>query len=78
MKVSPILLGFAAAIPRIWDAVTDPLVGNFSDNTRSRFGRRIPYILIGGILVGITFALMFMVSRSWNKDLIFVYFLLTS
>jgi GPH family glycoside/pentoside/hexuronide:cation symporter len=78
LKISPILLGFAAAIPRLWDAITDPLVGNLSDNTRSRFGRRIPYILIGGILVGITFAILFMVPRDWSKDAIFAYFLVTS
>ncbi|MFH1372080.1 MAG: MFS transporter [Planctomycetota bacterium] len=78
LKISPILLGFAVAIPRLWDAITDPLVGNLSDNTRSRFGRRIPYILIGGILVGITFAILFMVPRDWSKDAIFAYFLVTS
>ena len=78
LKISPILMGFAAALPRIWDAISDPLVGNLSDNTRSRFGRRLPYILIGGILVGITFALIFMVPRDWNKDAIFVYFLVAS
>jgi GPH family glycoside/pentoside/hexuronide:cation symporter len=53
-------------------------MGNISDNTRSRFGRRIPYILVGGILVGITFALLFMVPRDWSKDVIFAYFLVTS
>jgi glycoside/pentoside/hexuronide:cation symporter, GPH family len=78
LKISPIIMGFAAAIPRGLDAILDPIMGNISDNTRSRFGRRIPYILIGGILVGITFALLFMVPRDWSKDVIFAYFLVTS
>jgi GPH family glycoside/pentoside/hexuronide:cation symporter len=78
LKISPILLGFAAAIPRLWDAITDPIMGNISDNTRSRFGRRIPYILVGGILVGTIFALLFMVPRDWSKDAIFAYFLVMS
>ncbi|MCK4904881.1 MFS transporter [bacterium] len=78
LKISPILLGFAAAIPRLWDAITDPLVGNLSDNTRSRFGRRLPYILIGGILVGITFAMIFMVPREWSANAMFGYFLVSS
>ncbi len=78
LKISPIIMGFAAAIPRGLDAILDPIMGNISDNTRSRFGRRIPYILVGGILVGITFALLFMVSRDWSKDAIFAYFLVMS
>jgi GPH family glycoside/pentoside/hexuronide:cation symporter len=53
-------------------------MGNISDNTRSRFGRRIPYILVGGILVGTIFALLFMVPRDWSKDAIFAYFLVMS
>ncbi len=77
LKISPILMGFAVALPRVWDAISDPLVGNLSDNSRSRFGRRLPYILIGGILVGVTFALIFMVPRDWSKDAIFAYFLVT-
>jgi GPH family glycoside/pentoside/hexuronide:cation symporter len=78
LKISPILMGFAAAIPRLWDAISDPIMGNISDNTRSRFGRRIPYILVGGILVGTIFALLFMVPRDWSKDAIFAYFLVMS
>ena len=39
MGVSPILLGYVFAIARLWDTVTDPLMGYLSDRTRSRFGR---------------------------------------
>ena len=48
MGVSPILLGYVFAIARLWDTVTDPLMGYLSDRTRSRFGKRKPYILVGG------------------------------
>ncbi|MFO7889519.1 MAG: MFS transporter [bacterium] len=64
LKMAPILFGIAAAIPRVWDFISDPIAGNLSDNTRSRFGRRIPYILIGGILVGIAFAAVFWVPNA--------------
>ena len=38
--VDPALLGWAIAVPRIFDAISDPIMGNISDNTRSRWGRR--------------------------------------
>ena len=43
------LAGIALAVSLIWDAITDPVMGHISDNTRSRFGRRHLYILFGGI-----------------------------
>lgn len=66
LKMAPVLFGIAAAIPRVWDFISDPIAGNLSDNTRSRFGRRIPYILIGGVLVGIAFAAVFWVPNAEN------------
>lgn len=47
--INPAILGWALAIPRALDAITDPIMGNISDNTRSRWGRRRPYILAGAI-----------------------------
>ncbi|MCD4651092.1 MAG: MFS transporter, partial [Candidatus Cloacimonetes bacterium] len=78
LGVSPVLMGIAQAVPRIWDAFTDPLIGNFSDNTRSRFGRRIPYIFVGAIAIGITFALLWMAPRGWSEYATFGYFLIMS
>ena len=39
LGVSPVMIGIAQGIPRLWDAISDPLIGNFSDNTRSKYGR---------------------------------------
>jgi len=43
--------GIAMAVAVFWDAITDPVMGHITDNTRSRFGRRHPYILLGGLAV---------------------------
>ena len=40
-------VGAVFAMARIWDAVIDPVVGNLSDQTRGRFGRRKPWIAAG-------------------------------
>ncbi|EOQ89762.1 transporter, major facilitator family protein [Leptospira yanagawae serovar Saopaulo str. Sao Paulo = ATCC 700523] len=53
------LAGIALSISVIWDAISDPLMGRISDHTHSRFGRRRPYILMGGILLAISVLLLF-------------------
>ena len=56
--VDAVYIGIAQFIPRIIDAITDPLMGNISDNTRSRWGRRRPYIFIGALLTALVFAFL--------------------
>jgi len=55
LQVNPLALGIVDSLKSILDAFTDPVMGYISDNTRSRFGRRKPYILIGGILLILSF-----------------------
>lgn len=50
LNISPALVNLAVAIPRFLDFVTDPLIGHLSDNTRSRWGRRRPWMLAGLIV----------------------------
>jgi GPH family glycoside/pentoside/hexuronide:cation symporter len=59
-RLPPVLAGIALFFPRLFDAITDPLMGNISDNTRSRWGRRRPYILIGAITSGSVMPLLWM------------------
>lgn len=65
------LVGVALSIPKFWDAITDPLMGNISDNTRSRFGRRKPYMLAGSFFGGLLFALMWTASPAWSQMMLF-------
>src|SRR5499427_8402236 len=55
LGLSAFWLGVILIIPRLWDAVADPVIGHLSDNTRTRWGRRRPYLLLGGILVAVFF-----------------------
>ena len=55
----PQLAGYAVAIAIVWDAVTDPLMGVISDGTKTRWGRRRPYILFGAFFLGITLVMLF-------------------
>ena len=50
LKMNPLLVAVAMALPKLVGAITDPLVGAFSDNARTRWGRRRPFILVGAIL----------------------------
>jgi len=60
-----LLVGLIGSIPRIFDAISDPLVGYISDNTRSRWGRRRPFIFVGALLAGLIFALMWQVPSGY-------------
>lgn len=58
LGMSTALAGTIPLIGKIWDAVTDPLMGNIADRTQSKFGSKRFYILVGSILSAITFVLM--------------------
>jgi GPH family glycoside/pentoside/hexuronide:cation symporter len=58
LKMDPFLAGLLAALPRVLDALTDPVMGYISDNTRSKWGRRKPYIFLGSIITGVSFMVM--------------------
>ena len=58
--VNAFWLGIAIFIPRVIDVITDPLMGVISDRTRSRFGRRRPYIFVGAIAMAALFALLWL------------------
>jgi len=75
LGMNPALVGLLGAIPRLTDAFTDPIMGYVSDNTRTRWGRRRPYIFIGAITVGIIFALLWHLPAGKSESFYFWFFL---
>ena len=73
--MDPFLAGLLGGLPRIFDALTDPIMGFISDNTKSRWGRRRPYIFIGAILSGIFFILLWQLDENNSQTYNFWYFL---
>jgi glycoside/pentoside/hexuronide:cation symporter, GPH family len=71
LGLSAFWLGVILIIPRLWDAVSDPIIGHFSDNVRTRWGRRRPFLLVGGILVAVFFVLMWWIPKG---DMVRVWF----
>lgn len=65
MGISPALMGSLALFYRLWDALTDGLMGWATDNTQSRWGRRKPYLFVGSILMSLAMPLMFMFNPNW-------------
>jgi len=63
LGLSAFWLGVAMIIPRLWDALVDPLIGHVSDNVRTPWGRRRPFLLVGGIAVAFSFVAMWWVPK---------------
>ena len=71
--LQPALAGVVTLISEIWDAISDPLMGLIGDNTRSKMGRRRPYVLVGGCLLAVSFALIFLPVTGWEQTWKFWY-----
>lgn len=66
----PWLWSLAWIIYFIWNALNDPIFGHISDKTRTKYGRRIPYLRICGPLLSVSFMIIYLVpinSSSWFK-----------
>ena len=71
--LKPALAGVVTLISEIWDAVSDPLMGILGDNTRSKMGRRRPYLLVGGCLLAVAFSLIFLPINGMDEIPKFIY-----
>jgi len=72
--LAPAIAGAIWTIFGVWNAVNDPLMGALSDRTRTRWGRRVPYVVIGTVPLVLTFIFLW-TPPTTNKTLTAIYFL---
>ena len=69
------LIGLAWLIFAVWNGINDPIFGFLQDRTRSKLGRRIPYIRYGAPFLGLFFVLLWCPLEGMNQTFLFLYFL---
>ncbi len=74
----PMLWGIIFFVPRLFDAITDPIMGFISDNTKSKWGKRRQYVMLGGLIMGISFIFMWQLYAANGLTYNFWYFLILS
>ena len=75
LGMPPALAGTIPMVGKIWDAITDPIMGNITDRTSSRFGPKRFYILIGSIVSAVTFVLMWLRVSTPSVALMYVFYI---
>lgn len=71
------LAGLALLIPKLWDMLTDPVIGRWSDTSHSKYGRRLPFMLAGTLLMPLGLVLMFSAPEAAGPSFSF-WFVLTA
>jgi GPH family glycoside/pentoside/hexuronide:cation symporter len=66
-RISPVIVGVVLALPRLVDGLLDPILGHWSDNLRSRWGRRRPFLLVSAFAGAIMASGLFWMSPDWPQ-----------
>ena len=77
LGMPPALAGMIPLIGKVWDAVTDPIMGNIADRTVSKFGPKRFWILVGSIISALTFVVMWIPFKAGgNTTAQFIFYML--
>lgn len=66
LGLGAVYAGIALSVTMFWDAITDPIMGHITDNTRTRFGRRLPYMVGGGVALALSFFLLWFLPSKFS------------
>ena len=75
--LAPLLVGLAVGLANVCDAFLDPLIGQISDNWRSAWGRRHPFMYLAALPVSITYLLLWNPPH-WSEHALFFYLFIVS
>ncbi len=73
LHMRPLYVGIILMALRLWDGIIDPIMGCISDNARTRWGRRRPFILVGSILAGLTYPLIWWFPMDLSQEMIMLW-----
>lgn len=74
LGLDPRTIGIIAAIKTFWDGINDTLFGHVTDNWRGRWGRRRPFIALGGILYGLLLMGYWWVNPAWDMTRLLIWY----
>lgn len=73
LGIDAVLLGVILMVLRAWDALTNPVMGNISDNARTRWGRRRPFMFAGAVLTALIYPALWYLPAGWGETARAVY-----
>jgi glycoside/pentoside/hexuronide:cation symporter, GPH family len=76
LGLNPVWAGIAMSVSVFWEAITEPVMGHISDNTRSRWGRRHPYMIVGGLLMAVCSYLIWTVPAAFRASQVTIFWYL--
>ncbi len=76
LGIDPARLGFVLMILQAWNAILDPVMGNLSDNARTRWGRRRPFMLVGAVLTAAISPWIWRPPVAWGENAMIAYLII--
>ena len=73
LGISPARLGFVLMVLMAWNAILDPVMGNISDNARTRWGRRRPFMAVGAVLTSLMSPWIWRPPTAWGENGMVIY-----